>query len=100
MGSTSSYEPDYNPYRGAYGYFFPGLGAARTLGPADPGWPAIAVERRAGVEPERPHRIETRMDERAATLLLAEYGKVLLDRDARSATYLTPTELDDEELAH
>lgn len=99
-------DPDHNAGAGAYGYLFRGIGAPKSLLTPPPSWPSIEVERvvaeidESAAPDAGTDGVCVRINASQATVWAGEYGEVHLERSPRSATYVTPAPLDDDELAH
>jgi hypothetical protein len=81
---------------GAYGLTIRGIVSRALLSSPGKEWPAVTVEQ--GRLDGEPHPTSVTSD--AAALPLVGGGRLLLDRHGRRATFLTPSALGDDELAH
>jgi hypothetical protein len=87
---------------GAYGFAITGLDdPGELLGPADPSWPPLRVERVA--EPpsgavEEPGTV--RVTERDAEIWIGDGGRVDVDRDAMTVSFRTRRRLEDRLVVH
>lgn len=80
----------------AFGFCLRGV-AARALIPADrPDWPVLHVQHRLGP----PGTAAAHLDESSARLSLGDGDWLELDRCARTATYRSPREVDEDALIH
>jgi hypothetical protein len=83
---------------GAYGLRLTGIAQARRfLVPAKPGWPALRLQRRRRLAPDRSHDT---VSETRADLRLQTGGEITIDRARAIAVFTTPKPLHSAALVH